>query len=382
MFALTVETKDGWDKKGYTIADVPEPKLDEAKNPDDAKSVIIKMKFAGVCGSDRGIWYRQAFKDQILNTLKEEGKTARITGHEVFGEVVSAGSEVANLYDVNVGQAVSADCHVICQVCFQCKNDQKNVCTNEKILGISHEGIYAEYVKLPGHILWKVNTDLIRPEVAAVHDPFGNAVHCATKVDLKGKTIAIFGLGPIGTFLLLAAQGLGAKKIIGIDPNPMAREMANRLGIDHVLELEPNKDHTHKHDQKITDKIMELTDGLGVDVAFEMAGFNDSVNNAIFATRRGGDVILFGVKNGDFIFEDYNRLIVRGITMHAVVGREMWRTWDNTKKLFEDPATGVQDKIWNIMLNQGNGTILPIREYTDEKFEKMMNSNPKILFSF
>jgi len=114
---------------------------------------------------------------------------------------------------------------------------QKNVCTNEKILGISVDGGFAEFVKVPIHVVWKTDTSKIRPEIAAMQEPFGNAVHAASKIDLKGKSVAIFGLGPIGMFLTLIAKGLGASTIIGIEPNPVAEDMSKKLGIDYVIAL-------------------------------------------------------------------------------------------------------------------------------------------------
>jgi threonine 3-dehydrogenase len=113
-----------------------------------------------------------------------------------------------------------------------------------------------------------------------------------------------------------------------------------------------------------------------------MAGFNDSVNNAVASVRRGGEVILFGLKTGDFIFEDYNRLIMKGITMHCVAGRQIWETWEITQKLLEEKDNGIAEKLWSVLLNNGEGTILPIAEYNKEKFEEMMKNNPKILIKF
>ncbi|MDO8620018.1 MAG: zinc-binding dehydrogenase, partial [bacterium] len=136
---------------------------------------------------------------------------------------------------------------------------------------------------------------------------------------------------------------------------------------------------SHHRDEAVIKKIEELTGGLGVDVSFEMAGFNSSFNNALFATRRGGDVIAFGIKTGDFVLEDYNRFIVRGLTVHAVIGRRLPETWEMTQKLFEDRTNKIQENIWNVILDQGKGTILPLAEYTKEKFEEMMAKHPKLL---
>ena len=135
-------------------------------------------------------------------------------------------------------------------------------------------------------------------------------------------------------------------------------------------------------DLEVIDQIMKLTGGLGVDVAFEMAGFNNSVNNSIAAVRRGGDVILFGLKTGDFVLENYNRLIMKGVTMHCVAGRQIWGTWEITKRLIENKENGVQEKLFNIILNRGKDTILPIGEYSKEKFEDMMQKHSKFLIKF
>ncbi|MEK7618129.1 MAG: zinc-binding dehydrogenase, partial [Patescibacteria group bacterium] len=135
----------------------------------------------------------------------------------------------------------------------------------------------------------------------------------------------------------------------------------------------------YTHNPQVTDEIMKITKGIGVDVSFEMAGFNSSVNNCLYATRRGGEIILFGIKQGNFVFEDFNRMIVRGFNIHCVIGRQLWQTWEETRALFEDASNGVQEKLWNVMLKQGKGTILRIEDYSKDRFEQMMRDNPKIL---
>lgn len=407
MKALVFDTTLGnWDEtRGFELQDVPAPVLDEKKDPTDADKVLMKVHYAGICGTDRGIWNRVAFENQILASIKAEGGTRRILGHEFFGEVAALGSKASSLAPspiplnkggalggyLKIGDFAAPESHVVCNKCFQCLRGEKHVCTNEKILGISHDGGFAEFVKLPAHIVWKTDTEAIRPELGAMQEPFGNAVHAATKVPLKGKTIAVFGLGPIGLFLTLVARGLGATTIIGVEPNPVSIDMAKKLGIDFVVPVPklngvlgrpadfgiPKPDF--RHNKEVVDTITQITNGLGVDVSFEMAGFNSSFNNALFATRRGGDVIAFGIKSGDFVLEDYNRFIVRGLTIHAVIGRRLPETWEMTQKLFADPSNKIQENIWNIILAQGKDTILPLKEYTKERLEEMMAKHPKLL---
>ena len=188
------KSKYDWDSsKGFELADVPMPKVE--KDTD----VLIKVHYAGVCGSDKGIWYRQAFKEQILGSLEAESLTSpsipphalgregkkkpspqetgrvgerseqyRIIGHEFFGEIVELGKSAEKDYKLKKGDFVSCESHVVCNECYQCLRGQKEVCTNEKILGISHDGGFAEYAKVPAHIVWKTDTSKIRPEVAAM----------------------------------------------------------------------------------------------------------------------------------------------------------------------------------------------------------------------
>jgi len=141
--ALTIDTKeDGWDSShGFVKRDIPMPTLDEKNNSSDALSVIVKVQFAGLCGSDRGIFKRAAFKEMIHDSLDAEKKTTRILGHEFVGEVVEVGSQVENLYDIAVGNPVSGDSHVTCGKCFQCRIGEQETCQNQSILGISIDGI-------------------------------------------------------------------------------------------------------------------------------------------------------------------------------------------------------------------------------------------------
>lgn len=389
--ALTFDIKDGWESsKGFQMRDVPMPVLDEEKNPEDALSMIIKVMYAGVCGSDRGLWHRAAFKDMVLGSLEREQKSMRITGHEFVGEIIETGSMVKRLYrdpdphnqaKVEKGAIVSGDSHVTCGRCYQCRMGESHVCMNESILGISIDGIFAEYVKVPARNLWAVDLSRIRPEIAAIYDPFGNAVHATTCTDFRGARVAVFGCGPIGLFSILLARNFGAAKVIAVDVNPANLALAKELGAHETVQIEKKqKTHSYESDPEVLARINEITYGKGVDISMEMAGPASSVNNCIDATRRGGHVILFGIKDGDLTIPNFSRVIVRGLTIHNIIGREIFRTWQVAQRVLNDKTNGVQDAIWKTILKEGRGTILDFKSFTPESFEKAMDEHPKIVF--
>lgn len=383
--ALTLDLQqDGWPtSRGFIKRQIPMPELDEKTNPADALSVIVKVKYAGMCGSDRGIWTRTAFTEMFASALAKEQKSLRILGHEFVGEVVAAGSLVdSTFYDIHVGSNVSGDSHVTCGKCYQCRLGEEEVCQDQAILGISTDGIYAEYVKIPAKNLWAVDFNRIRPEICALFDPFGNAVHALTKVDVRGARVAIFGAGQIGMFAILLARHFGASKIIAVDVNLANLALAKQLGAHETIQIDSSlaKTNLYDADASVIKKIQELTYGKGVDVSMEMAGFNSSVNNCIEATRFGGHIILFGIKDGDFTIPHFSRMIVKGLTIHNIIGRQIFKTWQIAQRVLSDKTNGIQDAMWNIIMKQGNGTIIPMSEFSPELVEARMNEHPKLVF--
>src|SRR3989338_7604838 len=390
--ALTIDLKeDGWEKsRGFVMRDVPMPVLDEKRNKEDAISVILKIRYAGVCGSDRGLWYRTAFKDLVRDSLEKEGKSMRINGHEFVGEIVEMGSMVHRLYydpdpknkaKIEVGSLVSGDSHVTCGRFYQCRIGEEHVCMNESILGISIDGIFAEYVKIPAKNLWPVDESRLRPEIAAIYDPFGNAVHATSVVDMRGQRIAIFGCGPIGLFSVLLARNSGAAKIIAVDVSKENLKMAKELGAHETILVEKTKKKDEwESDRNVVDKIMKITYGKGVDISMEMAGPFSSVNNSIDSTRRGGHVILFGIKDGNLVIPKFSRVIVRGLTIPNIICREIFKTWQTAQRILNDKQNDITEAIWKVILKSGKGTILNFKDFTPENFEKAMNENPKIIF--
>ena len=377
MLAFTYDDRESWEQtKGLKKISVPDPVL----SADEHEWVIVKLRYVGVCGSDRGIWFRQAFRDQILSSLKREQKHTRIVGHELFGEIVDAGSAIKDKYGFKKGDLVSAESHITCGKCYQCKKGERHVCTDEIILGIGINGCFAEYIKLPGKVLWHTDTSKIRPEVACMQEPFGNAVHAATRVDLRAKRVAVLGCGPIGLMAIMVAKATGAEMIIASDPNKNKLELAKSFGDD--LTFSTLRDPGPGYDSELVQKIAQETGGVGVDVALEMAGYHTSVNTAIQTVRRGGDVILFGIKIGDINIKMFDRLIVRGVTMHSIIGRQIFKTWEITKQLLEDRSNGIQENLWNGLLNGGSGTLLPFADATTQTFEEHLLAHPKTVLKF
>ena len=206
-------------------------------------------------------------------------------------------------------------------------------------------------------------------------------MHACTKVDFRGQRVAIFGCGPIGLFSVLLAKNFGAAKIIAVDVKDENLKMAKKLGAhETILIPKTKKNHDWESDMSVVGKIMNLTYGKGVDISMEMAGPFSSVNNCIDSTRRGGHVILFGVKDGDLTIPKFSRVIVRGLTLHNIIGREIFRTWQIAQRILNDKKNGIQDAIWNVILKKGKGTIFDFKNFTPAKFEKAMNENPKIIF--
>lgn len=384
MWALTFDrSRERWaDSTGFVKERVPVPHL---QDPDGAErhDVLIRVKFAGFCGSDRGIWWRKAFGDLIASSLDEEGRDKRVIGHEMMGEIVEVGADVERDYHLRLGDIVSTESHIICGTCYQCRIGDNHVCAREKIIGISRDGCFAEYIRLPARSLWPTDLSKIRPEVAAIQEPFGNAVHACQAAELRDRTVAIVGCGTIGLMALLVARGMGARRIIGIEVDPRHAALAKELGAEVVLTpATPPRDAPWQSDHALREAVLDLTDGVGVDVALEMAGFNNALNNAVKITRRGGSVVLFGVKNGDVQVEDYHRIVMSGLHLHAVVGRRIFATWEITRKLMEDRSNGIQQAVWDVILNGGNGTVADIQTWDKQSFEALINAHPKGIVRF
>ena len=269
--------------------------------------VLVKVKVASICGTDLHIynWDRWA-QNRIHPPL--------IPGHEFCGEVTAFGDEVSS---VKEGDFVSAEMHVACGKCLQCRTGEAHICQNVKIIGVDADGAFAEYVVIPESNIWRLDP-AIPLEYASILDPLGNAVHSVLAGEIAAKSVAITGCGPIGLFSIAVAQAVGATSVFAIEVNEHRARIAREMKADYVL-------NPAKEDVKAI--VMEKTGGLGVDVVLEMAGHPDSIRTAFDIVRRGGRISLLGLTSKPISLNFSEDIIFKGITVQGINGRRMYQTW-------------------------------------------------------
>ena len=229
---------------GTEIREVPNPTF----GPTD---VLVKVKMASICGTDLHIYQWDQWAQRRIHP-------PLIPGHEFCGNVEAVGSEVTS---VKEGDFVSAEMHVACGKCLQCRIGEAHICQHVKIIGVDANGAFAEYVVIPETNIWKLDSS-IPLEYASILDPLGNAVHTVLAGEIAAKTVAITGCGPIGLFSIAVARAVGATTIFAIEVNEHRRKLATKMNADYALD--PSK-------EDVRAIVAEKTDGLGVDVVLEMA---------------------------------------------------------------------------------------------------------------
>src|SRR5713101_8155120 len=212
MAALKVEAAPG-----ATVALVDIPQI-------GTRDVLVEVKAASICGTDMHIYEWDAWAQNRM-------KLPRIFGHEFAGEVVEVGEEVTELVP---GDFVTAETHITCGHCYQCRTGQAHVCRNVQILGVDRDGAFAEYIAIPESVAWKTGKE-IDHKVASIQEPFGNAVHATFEGEITSRTVAIYGCGPIGLWAVGLARISGSSTIFAIEPNQVRIEIAKAMGADYVL---------------------------------------------------------------------------------------------------------------------------------------------------
>ncbi|MCL6423901.1 L-threonine 3-dehydrogenase [Brachybacterium sp. JHP9] len=291
---------------GLELAEVPEPTV----GPWDVK---IRVMRAGICGTDLHIQDWDASAQSMCDS------TPFTPGHEFYGEVVEIGEAVPQ---VRVGDRVSGEGHVVCGVCRNCRAGRTQMCIRTRSVGVQRDGAFAEYVVIPHVNVWVHEHDggeeLITPELGAVFDAFGNAVHTALKFPLVGEDVLITGAGPIGLMAAAVARHAGARYIAITDVHEHRLEMAEAAGVD----LAVNVGRT-----RIADAQRELGLKEGFDVGLEISGQGSALQEMISNMNHGGKIALLGLPARQFEI-DWTTVITHMLTLQGIYGREMYETWN------------------------------------------------------
>jgi threonine 3-dehydrogenase len=276
------------------------------------RDVLIKVTLASICGTDVHIhdWTRWA---------QQRFTPPRIIGHEFVGKVKKIGNEVTQ---VKVGDRVSAESHISCGDCYQCRNGYSEVCKNLSLLGVDHDGACAEYLTLPEHVLWK-NDPKIPDEWATIQEPFGNAIDTVMAEDVSAKTVLILGAGPIGLLATGIARASGASIIIVSDPNNYRLNISKKMGA-HIT-LNPKK-------QDIIPPVLEATNNNGVDVVLEFSGNNQALNQGLKTITPGGRISILGIYEKRVSIDLNKEVIFKKIRIYGITGRKVFSTWNKTSR--------------------------------------------------
>jgi threonine 3-dehydrogenase len=277
--------------------------------------VLVRVKVASVCGTDLHIYNWDSWAQRRIHP-------PLIPGHEFCGEVVAVGGEVTT---VKEGDFVSAEMHVNCGKCYQCRTGDAHICQNVRIIGVDTDGAFAEYVKIPESNIWKLDPS-IPQEYASILDPLGNAVHTVLAGEIAAKTVAITGCGPIGLFAIAVARAVGATTVFAIEVNEYRRKVARQMKADYVLDPAT---------QDVKQIVYDITGGLGADVVLEMAGHPDAIRTAFDIVRRGGRISLLGLTSKSISLNFSEDIIFKGITIQGINGRRMYQTWYEMQALLK-----------------------------------------------
>jgi threonine 3-dehydrogenase len=292
---------------GIVLREVPVPRCGPSE-------VLIRVHHAGVCGTDLHIWEWDTWASSRL-------KPPVIVGHEFAGEITQLGQEAAAAGLLAVGDLVTAEGHVVCGHCLQCRLGDAHLCLRTQIIGVDRDGAFADYIVMPASNVMKL--DGIPTEIGAIMDPMGNAVHTVLEAEVPGSTVLVLGCGPIGCFAVGVARAAGASLVIASDYNPKRLELARAMGA-HVV-LNPGSDD-------VVARVRALTHGDGVDLVCEMSGHPSGHAQAFAAARIGGRVNLLGTPNRTTEVDFARDIIFKGLTLYGVTGRKMYRTWHQMQR--------------------------------------------------
>lgn len=290
---------------GLELVDIPEPEPGWGE-------VKIKVLRTGLCGTDLHLYRWDGGAPGSLTP-------PQTLGHEFYGEIVEIGEGVVQgdrPDELHVGQRVSVEGHIVCGRCRNCRAGRRHMCLNTVGIGVNRDGAFADYVVVPASNVW-VQQDQIDPDLGALFDPLGNAVHSIQQVELTGQDVLITGAGPIGVMCVALAKHAGARHVVITDFNEGRLEMARNVGADRAII--PKGD-------ALQETMKELGIEEGFDAGLEMSGAPQALQTLIEACNHGATIALLGLPAQEFPI-DWSKVITRMLTIKGVYGREMFDTW-------------------------------------------------------
>lgn len=284
---------------GLELVDAPEPTV-------GINDVLIRVDRTGICGTDLHIYQWDAWAQKTI-------PVPMVVGHEFVGEVVEVGS---NVNDFRPGDVVSGEGHVVCGRCRNCLAGRRHLCADTKGVGVNRPGAFAEYLSLPMTNVWHHSAG-IEPDVAAIFDPFGNAVHTALSFPVLGEDVLITGAGPIGIMAAAIVKHAGARFVVVTDVNDYRLDLAKQMGATVALNVKSGN---------LRDVQKQLGMKEGFDVGLEMSGSPAAFRDLIDHMCHGGKIAMLGIPAGEMAI-DWNKVVFNMLTIKGVYGREMYETW-------------------------------------------------------
>jgi threonine 3-dehydrogenase len=286
-------------ERGIWMEDIPEPTVGH-------NDVLIKINRTAICGTDIHIY-------QWDEWAKSTIPVPLAIGHEFAGEIVEIGSEVKGFAP---GDRVSAEGHITCGVCRNCRAGRRHLCINTVGVGVDRPGAFAEYLSVPAFNVFKL-PDVISNDMASILDPLGNATHTALSFDLVGEDVLITGAGPIGIMAVAIARYAGARHIVITDINDYRLELASKMGASAALNVTRDS---------LDDTMQQLGMIEGFDVGMEMSGNPQAFRDMLRTMHHGGRVAILGIPPEETSV-DWHQVIFKGLTLKGIYGREMFETW-------------------------------------------------------
>jgi threonine 3-dehydrogenase len=292
---------------GLWLEDVPEPVI-------GINDVLIRVRKTGICGTDLHIHSWDAWAQKTI-------PVPLVIGHEFVGEIVEVGSNVTGFQP---GQIVSGEGHVVCGRCRNCLAGRRHLCADSKGVGVNRPGAFAEYVVIPMTNVW-VHPQGIDKDVAAIFDPFGNAVHTALSFPVLGEDVLVTGAGPIGIMAAAVAVHAAARYVVITDVNPYRLDLARKMGVTQAV---------NPQEKALKDVQKELGMVEGFDVGMEMSGNGHAFRDMLANMAHGGRIAMLGIPDKEMAI-DWNTVIFSMLTIKGIYGREMYETWYKMNVMLE-----------------------------------------------